>query len=220
MAPQPNSRRDWHSLLNEVDDILNRGTGNDQFELSQDQKAQMIEALQSYRANPVDFQQHVRFSSRGYTKNLVMDVKGKRSSHSTGENVIANVIVMCWAPRQLSAFHGHEGSRCFVKVLQGQLLEERQPHPKHEPNGGPDCRKSILLSKNDVVYIDDQLGCHRVTNCAPNEPAITLHVYVPPYRKCRIFHLDGENTQPFDRVLEMANSDIVDVQFFNQESGD
>lgn len=118
---------------------------------------------------------------------------------------------MCWSAGQSSAFHGHEGSRCFVKVLSGQLLEQQVPFPnlcgdEKETTGLQDSQVDKLLNFNDVTYIDDSIGLHKVTNKSANQPAVTLHVYMPAYRKCRIFETNGSG-------IEISNSQSIDVVF-------
>lgn len=214
-----------------------------------EQKAKIIRHLESYQSNQEDYKQYVQFSPSGYTKNLVTDLKlpsseregtlrsavGSDDHHHRHDHyddgdddndVMANVIVMCWAPRQASAFHGHESSRCFVKVLEGRLLEERVPHPKHAENLLTGQPERCVMSKNEVAYIDDNIGCHRVTNVSQDEPAITLHIYVPPYKKCRVFQLadnsssDGLESSEGRLVVDNSNgvvsltmnkSEVMDV---------
>lgn len=123
---------------------------------------------------------------------------------------------MCWSPGQSSAFHAHEGSRCFVKVLSGQLTEQQVAYPSESGEtiiSNNNNKRSLI--KNDVTYIDDLIGAHRMVNEHDAEPAITLHVYLPPYKKCRIF----EPLEPFDKdqnSLSMKQSKSVDVDFFSE----
>lgn len=111
---------------------------------------------------------------------------------------------MCWGPGQSSALHGHEGSKCFVKVLAGHLAEQRVDYPSEE------CLLDYTeetLNPNDVSYIDESDGVHKVINKSSTKPAITLHIYLPPYKKCRIFK---ENSL----TISVKNSELLDVQFY------
>lgn len=67
---------------------------------------------------------------------------------------------------------------------------------------------SRLLERNQVHYIDDYIGLHKVTNKSPTEPAITLHVYMPAYTKCRVFQADEA------RQLSLQASKQLEVTFF------
>lgn len=140
-----------------------------------------------------------------YTKNLVADFGDQ-----------CNVIVMCWAPGQSSAFHGHEGSKCFVKILSGELIEQQVPYPTQLLDG--DCFEPSerLLKRDDVAYIDDSIGLHKVANRSADEPAVTLHIYMPAYTKCRVFQ--GEISEKNDKKLSVSlnQSRSVDVTFYSK----
>ncbi|KPI96664.1 PREDICTED: cysteine dioxygenase type 1 [Papilio xuthus] len=78
------------------------------------------------------------------------------------------------------------------------------------------------LEVNDVCYINDALGLHRMENPSYVDGAVSLHLYCPPFDSCRMF--DARTGKPTDikvtfwsmygkkvkRVIE-AN-DIVDSQ--------
>lgn len=120
---------------------------------------------------------------------------------------------MCWDAAQSSAFHAHEGSRCFVKVLSGQLREQQVPYPKQPDNMSQQPKVHTcddrVLSADEVTYIDDSIGLHKVTNMSKTKPAITLHVYMPAYKKCRIFDT-GNNA-------EILTSKSIEVTFNSVE---
>lgn len=121
---------------------------------------------------------------------------------------------MCWAAGQASAIHGHEGSRCFVKVLAGQLLETQLAYPQPSEVGALElgavgAPSKRWLSCDDVTYIDDSIGLHQVANRSASEPAITLHVYLPAYTKCRVF----ESPSPESGGISLERSKTIDVTF-------
>lgn len=128
-----------------------------------------------------------------------------------------NIIIMCWSPGQSSTFHGHEGSRCLVKVLSGNLKELRAPHPKYN-NDHLSVGRLIeqQLKDGDVCYIDDMIGLHKVRNESLNDPAITLHIYLPAYTKCRIF-AESNELLTNGATFSMSTSDVVDVTFSGTE---
>lgn len=118
---------------------------------------------------------------------------------------------MCWAPGQLSTFHAHEGSKCFVKVLSGRLIEQQVTYPTSEFPVSIGETGIRTLNVNDVSYIDDNVGAHRVLNKSQCEPAITLHLYIPPYMNCRIF--DTDRTK---QCLSIDDSRVIDVKFYSE----
>ena len=118
---------------------------------------------------------------------------------------------MCWAPNQSSAFHSHEGSKCFVKVLAGQLTEQQVPYNNDKLDfAHVNGLEGNTLKTNDVSYIDDSLGAHKVSNKSACEPAITLHIYLPPYTRCKVFDtsLNGDKW-----YQQSTDNTIVDVTF-------
>ncbi|XP_047523733.1 cysteine dioxygenase 1 isoform X1 [Pieris napi] len=78
------------------------------------------------------------------------------------------------------------------------------------------------LEINDVCYINDALGLHRMENPSHVDGAVSLHLYCPPFNSCRVF--DARTGKPTEvkvtfwsmygkkikRVLEA--SDMVDAQ--------
>lgn len=47
--------------------------------------------------------------------------------------------------------------------------------------------ESNMLQVNDVCYINDTIGLHRMENPSTTEPAVSLHLYSPPYSSCNAF---------------------------------
>lgn len=119
---------------------------------------------------------HQRWNTR-YTRNLVDEGNGK-----------FNVIVLCWGEGQGSSIHDHADAHCFLKVLDGRLKEtqfawpsESEPEKSLEPTG------SRLYKTNEVNYINDSIGLHRVENVSHSDTAASLHVYIPAFDMCQSF---------------------------------
>jgi cysteine dioxygenase len=131
------------------------------------------ELMESYQSNSIDWTQYAFFDPNKYTRNLVDDGNGKY-----------NLIVLCWGPGQQSPIHDHAKSHCLFKVLDGELTESRYGWPKGE------CEMKLktqdLYITNQVNYMHDQIGLHRVSNKS-QKPAISLHLYSPPILECQTF---------------------------------
>lgn len=94
-----------------------------------------------------------------------------------------------------------------MKMLQGQLIEVRYAWPQSDEissntsEDGFDCEKlqeigRKTLDMNGVCYINDTLGLHRVENPNPTEPAVSLHLYCPPFEECSVFNeFTGQRTR-------------------------
>jgi DMSO/TMAO reductase YedYZ molybdopterin-dependent catalytic subunit len=107
----------------------------------------------------------VRFSPRGYQRNLVR----------AGEWF--HLWVMCWRNGQRSPIHDHAGSACAVRVLEGTATVTNFVRA---PNGHVKATGSEDLPPGGVVTTaDDDL--HQISNLqAGDADLITLHVYTPP----------------------------------------
>ncbi|RVE43281.1 hypothetical protein evm_012072 [Chilo suppressalis] len=52
------------------------------------------------------------------------------------------------------------------------------------------------LEVDDVCYINDALGLHRMENASHVDSAVSLHLYCPPFDSCRVF--DARTGKPTD----------------------
>jgi len=139
--------------------------------------------MNSYKTNPADWKKYAKFDRYRYTRNLVDTGNGKY-----------NLILLCWGEGHGSGIHDHADSHCFMKMLQGNLMEIRFGWPKNEGDKLEETGRT-LLEENGVCYINDSLGLHRVENPSNVEPAVSLHLYCPPYDKCSVFNqVTGQRT--------------------------
>ncbi|XP_054166008.1 cysteine dioxygenase 1-like [Oppia nitens] len=134
--------------------------------------------LLSYKSNVNDWIKFAYFDEQKYTRNLVDKGNGRY-----------NLMLLCWSEGQGSVIHDHSDSHCFMKMLWGSLSETRYDWPDI-PENINDSMKVInqtYLKLNDVTYMNDSIGLHRV--CNPNKQckAVSLHLYCPPYSKCQVF---------------------------------
>uniref|UniRef100_A0AC34F744 Cysteine dioxygenase n=1 Tax=Panagrolaimus sp. ES5 TaxID=591445 RepID=A0AC34F744_9BILA len=144
--------------------------------------------LQNYKSNPLDWKKYAHFDAHKYTRNLVDIGNGKY-----------NMLILCWGPGMGSSIHDHTNSHCFVKILDGQLLETRYDWPDKDDKDAPLNKiGEDLYERDGVTYMSDELGLHRMEN--PNElglhrmenpshvdGCVSLHLYIPPFDACKIF---------------------------------
>ncbi|KAK4099619.1 cysteine dioxygenase type I [Parathielavia hyrcaniae] len=120
--------------------------------------------------------------SRGYTRNLVDEGNGK-----------SNLLILVWSPGKGSPIHDHGNAHCLMKILRGNLTETRYGFPEE----GEEEKPMRVLSErvhqeNEVAYMADELGVHRVSNQG-SDFAVSLHLYTPPNVAkggCHIFHAE------------------------------
>jgi len=167
--------------LNELCTILHhelRDAGID--EMSDVDVARIKRIMESYVSNERDWEEYALFDSCKYTRNLVDDGNGK-----------FNLIVLCWGEGQQSPVHDHSQAHCLMKVLSGNLVETRYAWPEVETDTFEEkplkCTAVNSAERDNVVYIHDSIGLHRVSNPSPTKKAISLHLYCPPIPSCYTF---------------------------------
>jgi len=108
-----------------------------------------------------------------YTRNLVAT-----------DGVNYTLILMCWNAGTESKIHDHPCDGCFVKTVKGSIKETR--YAMHPENNTVVQIAQGCTSEGDVTYMDDSIGLHKVGAASDTECALTLHLYTPPYSKCRV----------------------------------
>jgi cysteine dioxygenase len=133
--------------------------------------------LSSYKSTPKDWKKFAKFDQHRYTRNLVDEGNGK-----------FNLMVLCWNESQGSSIHDHADAHCFVKVLDGQLMETMFAWPE-DSEEETEMRQTDVntYKKEGVTYINDSIGLHRMENPSHTDKAITMHLYSPPFSSCKIF---------------------------------
>ncbi|RKP27537.1 RmlC-like cupin domain-containing protein, partial [Syncephalis pseudoplumigaleata] len=161
-----------------------------------DSKEVDVKRIQQLMANYTscddDWKRYALFDPYRYTRNLVDDGNGK-----------FNLLVLAWGAQHQSAIHDHSNSHCVMKILDGELQEEQFEWPDTGCDGAdcpammtPDAEdeqgamtliKSSKYHRDDVTYIHDRIGLHRVGNLSTKKGAVSLHLYTPPITMCRTF---------------------------------
>ena len=97
------------------------------------------------------------------------------------------LLLLCWAPKVLAPIHGHEGEKCWAKLLSGNL--EISNYREHHD--------SIQLDRKVLCepgYLDGPADIHSVKNITSNFTT-TLHLYAKPYDVCDIYMNDLKTIQ-------------------------
>ncbi|PLB41988.1 putative cysteine dioxygenase Cdo1 [Aspergillus candidus] len=126
--------------------------------------------------------------SKNYTRNLIDEGNGK-----------SNLLILVWSPGKGSAIHDHAGAHCVMKVLQGSLQETLYAWPDRNKlqqgqRSPPKVTKETTYGENQVTYMSDKLGLHKISNPDPNNFAISLHLYTPPNASTNGFSIFNEST--------------------------
>ncbi|KAI8901107.1 RmlC-like cupin domain-containing protein [Globomyces pollinis-pini] len=152
--------------------LLRDELGND--DLASSNIDRIKELFKSYKSDKADWINYALFDPHKYTRNLVDDGNGKY-----------NLIVLCWGVGHQSPIHDHANSHCVVKILEGELTETLYDWPKPDQSGLVKTSQ-VKLDQNEVTYMHDTIGLHRVAN-EGKQPAISLHMYSPPIKTCQTF---------------------------------
>ncbi|KNE58389.1 hypothetical protein AMAG_03968 [Allomyces macrogynus ATCC 38327] len=150
--------------------------------------SRVLGLMEAYQSNATDWAQYALFDPYRYTRNLVDDGNGR-----------FNLMILCWSPGHISPIHDHANAHCCMKMLEGELVETRFDTPgnsasmplhtadDHEAHGSRlHMSGKRVLEHNKVAYISDKIGLHRVSN-ASDRPAVSLHLYTPPFQTCNTF---------------------------------
>lgn len=126
--------------------------------------------MEQYTLNEKDWARFALLDiTRNYTRNGIVNINGN-----------ANLLVLVWSPGKGSAIHDHANAHCCMKILKGELTESLYDVPDHEGKSMVP-RQVSTLRRDDVGYISDTIGLHRISNESTSDFAVSLHLYTPPY---------------------------------------
>lgn len=136
------------------------------------QKTRIEAALNQYSGDFKELQRYIFFDPlKNYTRNLIAT-----------DNKTYAVMLLCWNKTKFSPIHDHPCDGCWVKVVQGTVQEIQ-----YQEKDGKLVESKNLKADGGVLYMNDSIGYHKVGNPSTLVDAITLHVYSPPFEKCRIW---------------------------------
>ena len=113
--------------------------------------------------------------TKAYTRNLIYT-----------DNETFTLLLLLWNAGAESKIHDHPCDGCWLQVLQGEIQECRYEYP-----GGSDeslkCIAEERFQEGEVAFINDSIGLHKIANPCPSVPAVTLHLYHPPFKDCKVW---------------------------------
>lgn len=180
---------EFHRLVKALSDVLGPSSGIDSADVDENV---LISLMNGYISDEAQWKQYAFADpSRNYTRNLVDEGNGK-----------SNLLIVVWNPGRSSPIHDHANAHCVMKLLKGSLKEVLYDTPHCNANSlnsdgsvtPPQVVKETLYHENEVTYISDKIGLHKICNLSATEPAISLHLYTPPHAANFGFNLFDENT--------------------------
>jgi cysteine dioxygenase len=176
----------FHILVKQLSDVLGPSSGIDSAEIDPND---LIKLMASYTSLESEWKQYAfPDPSRNYTRNLVDEGNGK-----------SNLLIVVWNPGKGSPIHDHADAHCVMKILKGSLTETQYKMPISSPSlspnrtaNNPDANitrstcpllttSTTTYTENQVAYISDQIGLHKIGNASSTEQAVSLHLYTPPH---------------------------------------
>lgn len=119
-------------------------------------------------------------------------------------------LILVWTPGKGSPIHDHANAHCVMKVnltknpgcfqlmlpqiLKGSLMETIYEAPQGDLPLTPKVTKETVYTKEEVAYISDKIGVHKISNASEKEVAVSLHLYTPPHAANFGFNLYCEKT--------------------------
>lgn len=179
---------EFHRLVWALSEVLGPSSGIDSADVDEND---LIRLMEEYHSKESQWQPYAfADSTRNYTRNLVDEGNGK-----------SNLLVVVWNPGKCSPIHDHADAHCVMKLLKGSLKETlyNKPHlcDASEPAGTttpPRVVGETIYTENQVTYISDQLGLHKIANVSDTDVAVSLHLYTPPHAANFGFNLFDECT--------------------------
>ncbi|KAJ5670782.1 Cysteine dioxygenase [Penicillium maclennaniae] len=172
LAPSYQHFKDRYNLDGLVEDIKQHLGQSGGISSDEVDSQYLISLLKKYTSDPTDW---ISFfhndTSKNYTRNAIENINHK-----------ANILLLVWNPGKGSPIHDHADAHCIMKVLAGQLHETVYHTPENKPG---ECKPLAIksaktLGMNEVTYIADDIGLHRVHNPSSDQLAVSLHLYTPP----------------------------------------
>jgi mannose-6-phosphate isomerase-like protein (cupin superfamily) len=90
-----------------------------------------------------------------------------------------NAWLICWTENQDTGFHDHDDSAAAIRVLEGQVVEERL-----RVGAPPEAR---AIEAGATVFVPPT-AIHRVLH-GGRIPATTIHAYSPPLRRTGAYRI-------------------------------
>ena len=156
--------------------------------------ADLLIELSQLQVRCDDLAEFVRFSSKGYARNLVRS------------GPWYSALVLCWQNGQRSPIHDHLGSSCGVRVLRGTMTETVF---EFAPNGHVKAVSSRDLGPGGVCGSQDY-DLHQVSNLQSGDAdLVTLHVYSQPLMRMGTYSLT--DTQRGEELMLVEFCDAAGI---------
>jgi cysteine dioxygenase len=165
--------------------------------------------LSAYRSNPKDWKQYAKFDSHRYTRNLVDTGNGRYNmmllcwGEGHGSSIHDHSDAHCF----VKVLDGELKETMFSTPSAATGTSALSSDPDQAQTAGSAVEATEIgdddgdrhhlrameetginiYPKDGVTYINDSMGVHRVENASHISPAVSLHLYCPPFETCHTF---------------------------------
>lgn len=158
-----NSNENTTTTLQTLNDLITA--------LSEGERTTFNHIIHTTKLQKTDVENYASWSEECYTRNCIVDTEKFQ------------LILLCWCEGHRTAIHDHGGEECWVKIIEGEFKETIY---KQDKNGHLNLVKTAISKANEISYMKDFMGFHRLENIA-NKRSMSLHLYAKPIRICNMF---------------------------------
>ena len=137
---------------------------------------------------------YIFFKQERYSRNLVY------------YDAAFELLLLCWGSGHMSPVHGHEGEKCWMRVVQG-TLEFTNFKEKNIENP-----LDLVIETTKVGgtgFVDGPAYIHKVAHVGIG-PAMSLHLYARPFVQCDVYDLQEKKKKRIDLVYDTRYGTKVD----------
>ena len=168
--------------LKDLIQFLNRG----EFEAVTEQLGEVF-------FSPEEFEPFASWQEHKYTRNCI------------ARTADYELVLLCWQPQQATAIHCHDDKECWVKVVQGSFEEKMYCSAEKEVSD----TGVRTLGQFEVTSATEATFLHSLKNTS-NQRAMTLHLYMKPIEKCRVYNLDSKEMKVVYMKYDTIEGEVVD----------
>jgi len=140
-----------------------------------------------------DFEAYASWNDEGYTRNCICRTKE------------CELILLCWNKGAATPIHGHDGQKCWVYQIEGQMTEVR--YEKFE-SGDLFETNRMQLNPGKITFMNNAMGYHELINDTDGR-AMTLHAYILPIDSCEVYCEEEEGFKSKDMEYDTVEGNTL-----------
>jgi hypothetical protein len=173
--------------LNEIQPIVNNYLSNDWEEYKNKNPVKHLSLYNNYSRIPIIF-----------------------DKLELGKKDLYDMFLIIWEPKCHTSIHTQPDGDCIIKVLEGNIVEQRFQNNET-------CTEVKCLSTNDLSFMSEHLGLHRIIN-SNDSNSYSLHIYSPPiYYPEFESELKQYNAEFFKKTPFLARTMMLDKKQYTTD---